>query len=31
MEEQAAEFPGKPTMAIDEIVRGIELVLDVVS
>lgn len=31
MEEQAGEFPGKPTMAIDEIVRGIELVLDVVS
>lgn len=31
MNEQSGEFPDKPTMAIDEIVRGISLVLDEVS
>lgn len=31
MKEQSAEFPDKPTMAIDEIVRGITVVLDEVS
>lgn len=29
MEEQAHEFPGLPTMRIDELVKGIGLVLDV--
>lgn len=31
MDEQSAEFPGKPTMRIEEIVRAIGLVLDEVS
>ena len=31
MDEQATEFPGLPTMKIDELVRGIGLVLDVLS
>ncbi|MFM8446296.1 MAG: pyroglutamyl-peptidase I, partial [Actinomycetota bacterium] len=31
MKEQSGEFPDKPTLAIDEIVRGISLVLDEVS
>lgn len=31
MHEQADEFPGKPTMSIDEMVRGIGLVLDELS
>jgi hypothetical protein len=31
MKEQSDEFPDKPTMAIDEMVRGISLVLDEVS
>jgi pyroglutamyl-peptidase len=31
MDEQASEFPGLPTMKIDELVRGIGLVLDVLS
>ncbi|MFZ9226519.1 MAG: pyroglutamyl-peptidase I [Candidatus Nanopelagicaceae bacterium] len=31
MHEQADEFPGKPTMSIEEMVRGIGLVLDELS
>jgi pyroglutamyl-peptidase len=31
MHEQADEFPGKPTMSIEEIVKGIGLVLDELS
>jgi pyroglutamyl-peptidase len=31
MQEQADEFPGLPTMKIEEMIRGIELVLDVLS
>jgi hypothetical protein len=31
MDEQASEFPCLPTMKIDELVRGIGLVLDVLS
>jgi pyroglutamyl-peptidase len=31
MDQQATEFPGLPTMKIDELVRGIGLVLDVLS
>ena len=31
MKEQSGEFPDKPTLAIDEMVRGISLVLDEVS
>jgi hypothetical protein len=31
MDEQATEFPRLPTMKIDELVRGIGLVLDVLS
>jgi pyroglutamyl-peptidase len=31
MDEQAGEFPGLPTMKIDEMVRGIGLVLDLLS
>ena len=31
MHEQADEFPGKPTMSIQEMVKGIGLVLDVLS
>lgn len=31
MNEQASEFPGLPTMQIEEMIRGIELVLDSTS
>lgn len=31
MNEQASEFPGLPTMQIEEMIRGIELVLDLTS
>ena len=31
IDQQATEFPGLPTMKIDELVRGIGLVLDVLS
>jgi len=31
MNEQAIEFPGLPTMQIEEMIRGIELVLDLTS
>ncbi|MFZ8871804.1 MAG: pyroglutamyl-peptidase I [Candidatus Nanopelagicaceae bacterium] len=31
MDEQASEFPGLPTMKIEDMVRGIGIVLDVVS
>jgi pyroglutamyl-peptidase len=31
MDEQAGEFPGLPTMKIDDLVRGIGLVLDLLS
>lgn len=31
MREQAGEFPGLPTMQIEEMIRGIELVLDLTS
>jgi pyroglutamyl-peptidase len=31
MDQQATEFPGLPTMKIDELVRGIGLVLDILS
>ncbi|MFM8964899.1 MAG: pyroglutamyl-peptidase I [Actinomycetota bacterium] len=31
MNEQASEFPGLPTMKIEEMIRGIELVLDLTS
>jgi len=31
MNEQANEFPGLPTMQIEEMIRGIELVLDLIS
>ena len=31
MNEQASEFPGLPTMQIEEMTRGIELVLDLTS
>ena len=31
MQEQSTEFPGLPTMSIDEIVRGITLVIDLLN
>jgi len=31
MNEQSSEFPGLPTMQIEEMIRGIELVLDLTS
>ena len=31
MQEQSTEFPGLPTMSIDEMVRGITLVIDLLN